>query len=187
MTSPQSRFGPVANRWGKQSYVGGLYLDRGIEVVRSWLRPLLLPYVRESYSMFREEYGLPPSDGDSPAKTATPLAQRSTNTPSEASRSMWASPSAAQYSVANVGHLALFNQCLQQVSKSVEWVYADSAGEGTKTTPVWVSEDLYSDFVTQVDNLLSGRESHCRWKLHWSWTREHKESCEERSCKRRTA
>ena len=38
----------------------------------------------------------------------------------------------------NVGHLSLFNQHLQQQSKSIEWVYVDSAGEGTKTTPIWV-------------------------------------------------
>lgn len=39
---------------------------------------------------------------------------------------------------ATIGHLALFNQHLQQESKPVEWVYSDSTGEGTKTTPIWV-------------------------------------------------
>ena len=38
----------------------------------------------------------------------------------------------------NVGHLSLFNQYLQQQCRSIEWVYLDSAGEGTKTTPIWV-------------------------------------------------
>lgn len=123
----------------QKSYVGGLYLDQGLEAVRSWLRPLLLPYVRESYRMVRKEYGLPPPDDNAPAKTSTPLAQLSANTPIEASRSMWAAPSPAKYSATSVGHLALFNQCLQQESKRVEWVYTDSAGEGTKTTPIWVS------------------------------------------------
>jgi len=55
---------------------------------------------------------------------------------------MWASPPLAQYSANSVGHLALFNQCLQQESKSVEWVYTGSAGEGTKTTPVWVVQAI---------------------------------------------
>ncbi|CDO73797.1 hypothetical protein BN946_scf185015.g126 [Trametes cinnabarina] len=36
------------------------------------------------------------------------------------------------------GDLSLFNQHLQQQCKNVEWVYVDSAGEGTKTTPIWV-------------------------------------------------
>jgi len=120
-----------------ESYVGGLYLDQGLGAVRSWLRPLLLPYALESYRTVRKEYGLPPPDGNAPTKTATPLAQLSANTPIEASRSMLASP-LAQYSTTSVGHLALFNQCLHQKSKLVEWVYSDSVGEGTKTTPVWV-------------------------------------------------
>ena len=38
----------------------------------------------------------------------------------------------------NVGHLSLFNQHMQQQGKFVEWVYTDSEGEGTKTTPIWV-------------------------------------------------
>lgn len=39
---------------------------------------------------------------------------------------------------ASIGHLSLFNQHLQQQLKSIEWVYSDSAGEGTRTTPIWV-------------------------------------------------
>jgi len=125
-----------------EAYVGGLYIDQGLEAVRSWLRPLLLPYVLDSYSTVRKEYGLPPSDGSAPAKTATPLAQFSANIPMEAQRSMWASPPLAQYTGTSVGHLALFNQCLQQNSKSIEWVYSDSAGEGSKMTPVWVVQAM---------------------------------------------
>ena len=122
---------------GTKSYIGGLHMDQGLEAVRSWLRPLFLPYALESYRIVRKEYGLPPSDGFS-VKRSSPLSQLSPNTSMEASRSMWRSPPPAQYS-ASVGHLALFNQCLQQESKPVEWVYTGSAGEGSKTTPVWVS------------------------------------------------
>ena len=121
----------------QQSYIGGLYLDQGLEAVRSWLCPLLLPYALKSYRMIRDEYGLPPADDvGTSAKTSIPLA---TNTPSEASRPKWASPPPARYSEASVGHLALFNQCIQQESKRTEWVYNDSPGEGSRTTPVWVS------------------------------------------------
>jgi len=160
-------------------------MDQGLEAVRSWLRPLLLPYVLESYRMVRKEYGLPPSDGDAPAKTATPFAQFSAKTSMEATRSMWASPPHAQYS-ATRGHLALFNQCLQQASKLVEWVYTDSVGEGTKTTPVWVSVACVLIFVPRVEISLVGRSSHCRWELHWPRTREYEESCKERGCEGRT-
>ena len=45
----------------------------------------------------------------------------------------------------NVGHLSLFNQYMQQQCKSIEWVYADSAGEGTKTTPIWVVRAMVED------------------------------------------
>lgn len=145
----------------QKSYVGGLYVDQGLEAVKSWLRPLLLPYVLESYRKVRKEYGLPPSDGTAPAKSATPLSQLSTNTPVEALRSMLASP-LAQYSTATVGHLALFNQCLHQKSKPVEWVYTDSVGEGTKTTPVWVGTPRVRVFVAGLMPLI-GRPSHCGW------------------------
>lgn len=118
-----------------KSYIGGLHLDQGIEAVRSWLRPLLLPDAFEAYRRVRKEYGLPPSDGAPLVKRVNPLGPLSANTSMEASRSMWFSPS--QYST-NVGHLALFNQHLQQESKPVEWVYTGSAGEGSSTTPVWV-------------------------------------------------
>ena len=127
--------GRVANLGARKSYIGGLHMDQGLEAVRSWLRPLLLPDAREAYRIVRKEYGLPPSDGTAPARRVTPFAQLSPNTSVEASRSMWFSP--AQYST-NVGHLALFNQRLQQESKPVEWVYTGSDGEGSSTTPVWV-------------------------------------------------
>ena len=136
----------------RKSYIGGLYLDQGLEAVRSWLRPLLLPYALASYRMVRDEYGLPPpDDSDAPAKTSTPLAQLSANTPMEASRPKWASPPPGQYSAASVGHLALFNQCLQQKSKSAEWVYTDSAGEGSRTTPIWVRVGYVLVFLAQFN------------------------------------
>jgi ribonuclease III len=130
-----------------KSYIGGLHLDQGLEAVRSWLRPLLLPDALEAYRIVRKEYGLPPSDGAPPAKRATPLSQLSANAPVEASRSIWDHPSHAQYST-NVGHLALFNQHLHQESKPVEWVYTDSAEEGSSTTPVWVCIFVAGFFVS---------------------------------------
>ena len=147
----------------QKSYVGGLYLDQGLEAVRSWLGPLLLPDLRKSYCVVREEYGLPPSDGDDPARKATPLAQLNTNTPIDGPRSTWALPPPARYTATSVGHLALFNQCLQQDSKSVEWVYSDSAGEGTKTTPVWVCVAWVRIFVTRVDVHLDIRSFEPLW------------------------
>lgn len=164
----------------QKAYIGGLYLDQGLEAVRAWLRVLLHPYLLEAYRMVREEYGLPPLGGEAPAKTASALTQLSTNTPR-------ALPPPGQYSTTgNVGHLALFNQCLHKESKSPEWVYTDSVGKGSPTTPVWVSVARAWIFGARTDTSCIGRPSHGRWELHWSRAREHEESCEERSCKGRT-
>lgn len=165
--------------WREKSYVGGLHQDQGLDAVRSWLRPLLLPYVLESYRTVRGEYGLPPSDGPLPARRSTPLSPLSSNTYMGASRPTWFSPPPAQYS-ANVGHLALFNQCLQQVSKGVEWVYTGSDGEGSKTTPIWVSSTPRVHFFGHTsERSFLGRAGHGKWGLRWLWTREHEESRKE--------
>lgn len=47
------------------------------------------------------------------------------------------SPAPARMSP-SIGHLSLFNQVVQQRNLVIEWVYTDSAGEGTRTTPMWV-------------------------------------------------
>ena len=129
-----------------KSYIGGLHLDQGLDAVRLWLRRLLLPDAHVAYRIIRGEYGLPPSDGAAPTKRVIPLGQRSANTPLDPSRAAWFSPPPGQYST-NVGHLALFNQSMQQRSKSVEWVYSGSVGEGSKTTPVWVRISMVGFFV----------------------------------------
>jgi len=66
-----------------------------------------------------------------------PFANISPNTAINLSRGGWSSNPPPKFST-TIGHLALFNQHLQQESKPIEWVYSDSTGEGTKTTPVWV-------------------------------------------------
>jgi len=43
-----------------KAYVGGLYRDKGLDVVRKWLRSLLLLDVKEAYEIVRGEYLLPP-------------------------------------------------------------------------------------------------------------------------------
>ena len=108
-----------------------MYLASGLEVVKSWLHELLRPYLVEAYRVTRIQHGLspdppspPPRSSSSPSPTPPPYKLRPAALPSS--------------SVASVGHLSLFNQCLQQRSLVVEWEYADSAGQGSKTTPIWV-------------------------------------------------
>ena len=109
-----------------QAYVGGLYLDSGLEGVKPWLYALFRPYVVEAYRITRVQHGLSP---DPPAQE--PPSPRASPPPPFP-------PAAPVRSVPSVGHLSLFNQYLQQHNKVVEWSYADSAGEGSKTTPIWV-------------------------------------------------
>ena len=102
--------------------MGGVYLDSGLDEVKNWLHPLLHPFIQQAYRTMRVQHGLSP-DPPPPSPRASPPAHPATP-PSR--------------SVPSVGHLSLFNQCLQQNNKTVEWVYTDSAGEGSKTTPIWV-------------------------------------------------
>ena len=127
-----------------ESFVGGLYLDRGLEITKTWLHPLLRPYIAEAYRIVRVQHGLPP-DPDPPYPTiALAFSQAQNNSPlangAENPRPTpptWSIPPPPRIP-GNVGHLSLFNQYLQQQCKNIEWVYSDSAGEGTKTTPIWV-------------------------------------------------
>lgn len=111
----------------------------------------------------RTEHGLAPLRSDAPAS------------PNGNGNGTPASPSASSHSSAgdanNIGHLALFNQCLQKGEARVEWVYSDQhpfgpphglgggvantpndsfAGAGNKSTPVWSAQVL-------VDGEVYGR------------------------------
>jgi len=107
-------------------------VDQGLDAVKAWLRPLLQPYLLESYQTVRAEYGLLPLQE---SQKPVPFGIISSNTDMHISRGSSNPP--PKFS-ATIGHLALFNQRLQQESKPVEWVYAGSAEESTKMTPVWV-------------------------------------------------
>ncbi|EMD40524.1 hypothetical protein CERSUDRAFT_130444 [Gelatoporia subvermispora B] len=138
-----------------EAYVGGLYEDQGLEVVKAWLHPLLTPYVHEAYRIIRKEHGLdpeaPPSDhspaNDSPAPPSPP--------PSGPGISVLSSsyPPPAR-TIFSVGHLSFFNQILQQQNRSVQWDFSGSLGEGTRSTTIWVVKALVGD-----ECLGSGRGS----------------------------
>lgn len=60
-------------------------------------------------------------------------------TTSEQSSAAASEPAGARGSTKGfTGHLALFNQHLQQTRKSLEWRYESENGPGTNTTPRWV-------------------------------------------------
>lgn len=84
------------------------------------MRALLRPYLDEAYRVVRVEHGLSPDPGPSPPRSGGRL------------------PGAPSRLSPSIGHLSLFNQYVAQRNMAVEWVYKDSAGEGTRTTPVWI-------------------------------------------------
>jgi hypothetical protein len=106
--------------------------------VKTWLDALFRPYATAAYCVVRAQHGLPPVSVPA-AGTCLPAPTPSPTLSAEAS---------------TTGHLALFNQRLQQENKHVEWLYSDqhpfgmdssappaSGGEafqhGSKATPIW--------------------------------------------------
>ncbi|KAF4619567.1 hypothetical protein D9613_004896 [Agrocybe pediades] len=119
-----------------EAFVGGLYKDQGLETVMRWVYPLFRPYAIAAYTIAREQHGLPPVQ-----------CALHTISPRRGSIVPQASPHPEPNELANmpvVGHLALFNQHLQKMGKSIEWNYTDEmdarvapSTRGTKATPVW--------------------------------------------------
>ncbi|KAJ7853891.1 ribonuclease III domain-containing protein [Mycena leptocephala] len=129
------------------SFIGGLYTDQGLEVVKTWLNALFRPYAKAAYAIVRSQHGLPPVFPDTPTWNAA-----NDSTPSSPSPSDNGSTDGT-----NIGHLALFNQRLQKGDQRVEWVYsdqhpfgddadaeapADEFAHGNKSTPVWAVQVL---------------------------------------------
>ena len=132
-----------------------MYLDSGLEVAKNWLNPLFRPYITEAYRIVCVQHGLPPEPEPIYPMLRT-IYRHVSLTPPLSSSSGTVTPDltggdgmqglpAQSWSIppppripGNVGHLSLFNQHMQQQGKCVEWVYLESEGEGTKTTPIWV-------------------------------------------------
>ncbi|KAI0938149.1 hypothetical protein AcV7_003424 [Taiwanofungus camphoratus] len=130
-----------------EAFVGGLYLDQGLESAKTWLHPLFRPYIIESYRQVRVQHGLSP---DPPGPQAHPRRRSSSSaSSSDSAAPTWSLPAASRMT-ASIGHLSLFNQHLQQQGKGIEWVWSDSQGQGTRTTPIWVVRAM-------VDNECLGR------------------------------
>ncbi|KAF9816511.1 hypothetical protein IEO21_04039 [Rhodonia placenta] len=110
------------------AYIGGVYSDRGLQIIKPWLCPLFRPYIAEAYRHVRVQHGLSPD----PTPPATPL-------------SPGGGRPAPSHSSATIGHLSLFNQHLQQQGKTIEWVWRDSEGQGTRTTPIWVVQAIVGE------------------------------------------
>ncbi|EIN10970.1 ribonuclease III [Punctularia strigosozonata HHB-11173 SS5] len=148
-----------------ESYVGALYTDQGLEVVRAWIYPLLEPYAIEGYSIVRAQHGLPPLEpAIRPTVTASSTSSSSMTSPAltppstpqkPAHTSGYITPPSPRQ--AEGGYLPLFNQHMAQQDKNIEWVFTTASTTAepgatrgnpiridvkavrrtAKTTPVW--------------------------------------------------
>ncbi|EEB88830.1 hypothetical protein MPER_13150 [Moniliophthora perniciosa FA553] len=86
-----------------EAFVGGLYIDQGLQAVQSWLNPLFRPYVEIAYNTVRTQYGLVPLTISTP-----PASPSSTVT--------------AMNTQGSAEHLTLFNKRVAGLNKQIEWV-----------------------------------------------------------------
>jgi len=131
-----------------EAFIGGLYLDQGLETVRAWIESLFSPYALAAYRIVRQQHGLPAMPPSFMGGATRPPA----NDPSAPSQIF--TDVSELFNTGTIGHLALFNQHLQKAGRQVEWIYSnggdpidegyadmglspDLAIKGTKTTPVW--------------------------------------------------
>lgn len=120
-----------------ESYIGGLYVDQGLDAVKAWLNPLFRPYSTLAYTLTRTQHGLPPLPTPSSSPPTSAGKHDGTGTPPALDLARMTQESTT------IGHLSLFNQHVQKADRTVEWVYSDGGnGEGKKTTPIWVVKVL---------------------------------------------
>lgn len=83
----------------------------------------------------REQHGLSPLGSNNELEAAIAGAGHSPPTPPPESRRAFTNSS-------TVGHLGLFNQCLQQHNKPIEWVFDGTVTENNSATPFWVAKAI---------------------------------------------
>ncbi|TFK55402.1 ribonuclease III [Heliocybe sulcata] len=120
-----------------EAYVGGLYIDQGMDAVKAWLNPLLRPYVQEAYDVVKEEHStIPPEELPSTPESEDQNSNSQTELVSSDNPSEARPPRTRVISPPTVGHLSLFNQHINRQDKVVEWVYNYL---GTRTAPMWAA------------------------------------------------
>ncbi|KAF9450944.1 ribonuclease III [Macrolepiota fuliginosa MF-IS2] len=144
-----------------ESFVGGLFLDQGLDAAKKWLDQLFRPYTEAAYRIVRQQHGLP-AIPVVPTPRFPHLNERTGLTGSypNGGRSMNIRDSEVPTAPSG-GYLALFNQYLQKGNKQVEWRFSDGRDiedkekegqdsvvvNGKKTTPVWYAKVFVNDEV----------------------------------------
>ncbi|KAF8511252.1 ribonuclease III, partial [Hysterangium stoloniferum] len=122
------------------SYVAGVYLTRGLDVVRAWLTALMTPYIILAYRAIRLEYGLPTPSPSSDLHLQGPSPPESPSNRPPGYDSIISpdllTPSALEG--ATSGHLSLLNQYLQQRNTAIDWIWTSEPLAGMSAPPKWV-------------------------------------------------
>jgi ribonuclease III len=127
--------------------------EGGIQAVRTWLSPLLKPYIIEAYTRIRTQHGLKVGSTVGPVVSASSAEHTSTphtSTISMASETIVATTLSEDLAdVAPAGYLQLFNQHTKQRNIIVEWTHDMSYGPaqdgaslnspGAVPTPIWTA------------------------------------------------
>ncbi|KIO15370.1 hypothetical protein M407DRAFT_87169, partial [Tulasnella calospora MUT 4182] len=109
-----------------ESYIGGVYLDRGFEETKQWLYDVLDPFVKAAFEVVKREHLLnrrspPPYSAEEGELTDQDRARSPTDDDAG--------------SKVDPGTLAYFNQICAQNKHKVEWIITDAPG--SKSTPLW--------------------------------------------------
>jgi len=118
-----------------ESYIGGLYMDKGFDTVRDWLFDALRPYIKEAFEVIKDEHQLQQrtlEDGELADSNGVPVG-----------------------SVVDPGTLAYFNQWCSQNKSVVDWKFKDIAG--TKSTPLWCVE-VWIDGHKVAEGVSTGKK-----------------------------
>ncbi|KAJ3755256.1 ribonuclease III [Lentinula raphanica] len=134
-----------------ESYVGGLFQDRGLDVVQNWLKELFRPYAMSAYRIIRTQHGLPP---ESPPPSPIP------RPPSDDEPYLVRSPFGyvnRDMTMTTVGHLALFNQHIQKSNQPVEWIYSSSSPD--------VDPSAQGDIQLLSSEMMRGMKATTIWSV----------------------
>jgi len=148
-----------------ESYIGGVFVTRGIEVVQKWLSHLLKPFVKIAYKKVRREYCLPNEEDslsslDSFMSTTSTIVISTTcpdgdpemisleksfnelglTSPMKSLSLTPALPPQASSPLSpelTKGYLSLFNQYVQQHKNTIQWEWTDSKVIASREGPTW--------------------------------------------------
>jgi len=102
-----------------EAYVGGLFVEQGMDPVREWLFEVLRPYAEQAYETIRQEYIITSSGGSGAHPPLTPDDNGQNDS--------------------DGGHLPYLNQICAQRNLNIEWKFLPSEAT-SNAIPQWIVE-----------------------------------------------